>query len=124
MSYLFDYLYIIVTIGFIAYGQLIIKWRIVHFGELPIAFFEKVKFLIALLFDPMIFSGFVAVFVAALAWMAAMTKFDLSHVSSFMSLNFVVVLLLSAWCLNEPMTFHKVLGVSLIVGGVMVVARG
>lgn len=119
-----DYLYIVLTIGFTVYGQLILKWRIEKFGPLPADFFEKLKFLIGLLFDPVIFSGFAAAFLASLAWMAAMTKFDLSHAYPFMSLNFVVVLFLSAWLLGEPLTFSKVLGIALIVIGTVVAARG
>ena len=124
MSRLVDYLYIFATIGFTVYGQLILKWRIAKFGSLPTDFFEKLKFLISLLFDPAIFSGFFAAFLASLAWMAAMTKFDLSHAYPFMSLNFVVVLLLSGWLLSEPVTLQKTLGIALIVFGTVVAARG
>jgi drug/metabolite transporter (DMT)-like permease len=124
MSRPFDYLYIVATIVFTVYGQLILKWRIAEFGALPTGLFEKLRFLVSLFFDPAIFSGFFAAFLASLAWMAAMTKFDLSHAYPFMSLNFVVVLLLSGWLLNEPMTPQRVLGVTLIVLGTVVAARG
>jgi len=120
----FDYLYIFATIAFTVYGQLILKWRIGSFGPLPSDTTDKLKLLICLLFDPAIFSGFAAAFLASLAWMAAMTKFDLSHAYPFMSLNFVVVLLLSGWLLSEPMTLQKILGVGLIVLGTLVAARG
>ena len=119
-----DYLYIVLTIGFTVYGQLILKWRIAEFGPLPTDSFEKLKFLIGLLFDPAIFSGFAAAFLASLAWMAAMTRFDLSHAYPFMSLNFVVVLFLSAWLLEEPLTLSKVFGIAMIVIGTVVAARG
>lgn len=120
----FNYLYIFATIAFTVYGQLILKWRIAQYGSLPAGAVEKIKFLVGLLFDPAIFSGFVAAFLASLAWMAAMTKFDLSHAYPFMSLNFVVVLLLSGWLLSEPMTLQKAMGVGLIVLGTVVAARG
>jgi len=124
MPRLLDYFYIVATIGFTVYGQLILKWRIASFGPLPADTVEKLRFLISLLFDPAIFSGFAAAFLASLAWMAAMTKFDLSHAYPFMSLNFVVVLLLSGWLLNETVTLQKVLGIALIVLGTLVAARG
>jgi len=119
-----DYLYIFATIVFTVYGQLILKWRIEKFGSLPSSFPEKVKFLVSLLLDPVILSGFIAAFVASLAWMAAMTKFDLSHAYPFMSWNFVVVLLLSGWLLGEPVTLQRAMGVGLIVIGTVVGARG
>jgi len=119
-----DYLYIVATILLTVYGQLILKWRIAAFGALPMDFMGKVKFLLALLLDPVIFSGFAAAFVASLTWMAAMTKFDLNHAYPFMSLNFVVVLLLSGWLLSEPVTVQRVLGVGLIVLGTIISAKG
>jgi uncharacterized membrane protein len=124
MSRLLDYLYIFATIGFTVYGQLILKWRIAKLGVLPNDAYEKLKFLILLLFDPAIFSGFAAAFIASLAWMAAMTKFDLNHAYPFMSLNFVIVLVLSGWLLSEPVTLQKSLGITLIVIGTLVAARG
>lgn len=124
MPRLLDYLYIVATIGFTVYGQLILKWRITQFGPLPAELLEKLKFLMSLLFDPAIFSCFAAGFLASLAWMAAMTKFELSYAYPFMSLNFVVVLLLSSWLLSEPVTFQKILGVGLIVLGTVVAAHG
>lgn len=123
-SRLFDYIYIALTIGFTVYGQLILKWRIRHLGALPPDLFEKLKFLVSLLFDPAILSGFAAAFLASLAWMAAMTKFELSHAYPFMSLNFIVVLALSGWLLNEPITLQKLMGMTLIVTGTVIASRG
>lgn len=124
MSRFLDYFYIIATISFTVYGQMILKWRIATFGSLPEDIFGKLRFLISLLLDPAIFSGFATAFLASLAWMAAMTKFELSHAYPFMSLNFVVVLILSGWLLNEPVSLQKILGMGLIVLGTMVAARG
>lgn len=71
-----DYLYIVATIVFTVYGQVILKWRIGKLGALPPEALAKLKFLVMLLFDPAIFSGFAAAFLASLAWMAAMTRFE------------------------------------------------
>lgn len=53
---------------------------------------------------PFIISGFAAAFIAALCWMAAMTKFDLSYAYPFMSIPFIFVLFLSAFFFQEPIT--------------------
>lgn len=120
----FDYLYLLATIGLTVYGQLVLKWRIGAYGPLPTDWFEKLRFLLGLLLDPMILSGFAAAFLASLAWMAAMTKFELSHAYPFMSLNFVLVLLLSGWLMHEPVTALKLLGAGLIVVGTIVGSLG
>ena len=124
MSNLKDYIYILATIVFTVYGQLVLKWRVAFYGQLPSDFAEKLKFVFGILFDPWVFSGLCAAFFASLAWIAAMTKFDLTHAYPFTSLNFVIVLLLSGWLLSEQMTLQKVLGVALIMLGTMVAARG
>ncbi|UYO44980.1 EamA family transporter [Rhodopseudomonas palustris] len=124
MGRILDYGYIFATIALTVYGQLILKTRISTYGALPTNLDEKLWYLVRLLFDPLIFSGFAAAFLASFAWMAAMTKFDLSHAYPFMSLNFVVVLLLSGWLLSEPVSRQKIVGVALIVVGTVIAGRG
>ena len=119
-----DYSYIAATVAFTVYGQLILKWRIREFGPLPPGVLQKLGFLLFALCDPLILSGIFAAFLASLAWMAAMTKFELSHAYPFMSLNFVIVLVLSVWLLGEPLALAKIVGVGLIVLGTVVIARG
>lgn len=121
---LLDYSYIALTVLFTVYGQFILKWRIREFGAMPADFADKLRFLVGLIFDPAIFSGFVAAFLASLAWMAAMTRFELSHAYPFTSMSFVLVLLLGGWLLDEPLSTQRVVGVLLIVAGTAIAARG
>ena len=117
------YLYIFGTIFFTVYGQIILKWRINGVGSLPENFTDKIFFLLKLLFDPWIFSGFIAAFIASLFWMAAMTKFDISYAYPFMSSAFVLVFLLSVILFHEPITWQKIIGLLLIVAGITVTSR-
>jgi uncharacterized membrane protein len=120
----YDYIFIAATIGFTVYGQMILKWRLDNVGSLPEQLGEKMRALFFLVFDPAIFSGFVAAFLASLAWMAAISRFDLSHAYPFMSINFIIVLLISGWLFSEPMSIQKFLGVFLIAIGTTIAARG
>ena len=115
-----SYIYIALTIIFTVYGQIVIKWQASNAGPFPEDFNDKLLFLLRLVFNPWVLSGLAAAFLASLAWMAAMTKFDLSHAYPFMSLAFVLVLFLSAFFFNEPLTFSKIAGMALIVGGILV----
>lgn len=114
------YLYIVGTILFTVYGQLILKWRIATYGALPDGVYEKVLFLFKLLFDPFIFSGFFSAFIASFFWMAAMTKFDVSYAYPFMSGAFILVFLLSVLLFNEPITWQKIVGLLLITLGIVI----
>ena len=117
------YFYIFGTIFFTVYGQIVLKWRMNDMGSLPDGTSDKIIFLIKVLFDPWVFSGFFAAFIASFFWMAAMTKFDISYAYPFMSSAFVLVFLLSVMLFNESITWHKVIGLSLIVAGIIVTSR-
>ncbi|WP_158737217.1 EamA family transporter [Alteribacillus sp. YIM 98480] len=117
------YLYIFGTIFFTVYGQIMLKWRISKYSGLPDGLQEKVFFLLKLLFDPLILSGFLSAFVASLFWMAAMTKFDLSYAYPFMSLSFMLVFLLSIFLFHEAVTAHKMIGLLLIIAGIIVTSQ-
>ncbi|SEI02435.1 EamA-like transporter family protein [Halobacillus karajensis] len=117
------YLYIIGTILFTVYGQLMLKWRIEKFGSLPPGAIDKVFFLLQLLLDPFILSGFFSAFIASIFWMGAMTKFDISYAYPFMSLSFVLVFLLSVFLFQEPVTVQKVVGLSFIVIGIIITSQ-
>ena len=116
--------YILGTVAFTVYGQLILKWRIGLHGSLPECFIPKIIFLIKLLLDPFVFSGFAAAFIASFFWMAALSKLQLSYAYPFMSMAFVLGLGLSGALFNEPITWQKVGGMSLIVAGIALSSFG
>ena len=118
-----DFAYIALTILFTVYGQLVLKWRMDMNIDMPEKFSSKLWMLIGLIFDPWIFSSFFAAFLASLAWMMAMTKFELSYAYPFMSLNFVLVLILGVIYLGEEISVSKVVGLGLIVIGTYISSR-
>jgi multidrug transporter EmrE-like cation transporter len=61
-----------------------------------------------------------AAFLAALSWMAAMTRLSLSRTYPFVGLFFILVLSLSAVFFDEALTVAKVAGIGLIVAGLVV----
>ncbi|RYH15324.1 MAG: hypothetical protein EON54_28775, partial [Alcaligenaceae bacterium] len=99
-----NYLYIFLTIALTVFGQIAIKMQVLQAGALPEACGDKLAFLIRLLLNPWIISAFIAAFLASISWIGAMTKFPLSHAYPFMALNFVIVVLLSGWFFQEPLT--------------------
>lgn len=113
------------TVLLVVYSQLILKWRIPTFGALPAGEFDKVVFLLKVLLDPYVASGFIAAFLGALAWMAAISKIPLSvGFPAYYGLTFVLVMLGSAWVLNEQINSLKLIGAGLILLGVAVGSMG
>lgn len=118
------YVYIFLTIFFTVYGQLMIKSQMAGAGALPGPIVTKLIFLFRMFTNFWVMSSFVAAFLAALCWMAALTKFDLSHAYPFMGLTFVFVLLLGSLLFSEPITVLKVVGVVLILIGIGIGSQG
>lgn len=117
------YIYILGTVIFTVYGQIVLKWRITSLGQLPEETIKKIIFMLNATLDPYILSGFAAAFAASLFWMAAVTKFDLSFAYPFTSLSFVFVVILSAILFEEQLTFNKVIGMSFILLGIFFTSR-
>ncbi len=116
------YVYVALTVLLTVYGQLVIKWQLAG-KVLPEPLISKVLFLLAQLLNPWVFSGLFAAFVAALCWMAAMTKLPLSQAYPFTSLAIVLVFVASSVLFGESITSAKVLGTLLIVAGLFVISR-
>ncbi len=115
--------YILLTLLFTVYGQLVLKWQMGHAGPLPAGLDDKLWFLFRQFLNPWIISGFLSAFLASLAWMAAMTKFDLNYAYPFMSLAFIIVMVLSVMFFQEQITWNRVLGTLLVMLGLVVVTR-
>jgi multidrug transporter EmrE-like cation transporter len=118
-----SWVYVATTILLTVYGQLVVKWQVDRAGALPASLGDKVEFLARLVVNPWMISVFLAAFVAALAWMAAMTRLELSRAYPFVSLSFVLVLVFSAALFDETLTVSKVLGIVLILAGIVVGSR-
>ena len=118
------YLYVLGSVLCTVFGQIVVKWQVSKAGALPETFSQKIPFLLKLVLNPWVITSMAAGFLALVCWLAAMTKFELSYAYPFMSLAFVLVLILSAILFHETVTLPKVLGVLLIISGIIVASRG
>lgn len=117
-------MYIIFTLLFTVYGQLILKWRLSGLSfQLPEGVLNKLISLLKIIFDPYIFSGFVSAFAASLFWMAAMTQFEITKAYPFMSLAPALVFLFGVSLLGEAFTWGKLIGLIFIMVGIFITVK-
>jgi multidrug transporter EmrE-like cation transporter len=119
-----DYAYILGTILFTVYGQIVVKWQVSLAGPMPTEIVERAIFMLKLLFNPWILSSLTGAFLAFLCWVGAMTKFELSYAYPFTSLSFVLVLVMSAVFFRESVNVPKILGIVFIFAGILLGSRG
>ena len=124
MSRVIDHGYILCTIFFTVYSQLIIRWRVGLAGELPSGFPEKSLSIFQLLASPWVITAIIATLLAGISWMLTMTRFEISYAFPFISLTYVLMLIAGFYFFGESLSPMKLLGTFLVVSGLMIIARG
>ncbi len=115
---------VMLTITLTVYGQFVVKWQMLKRSPVPDSGIAQVAYVISALLNPWILSALAAAFLAALAWMLAMTKLPLSQAYPATALVFVFVVIGGAWAFSEPLNHWRIAGVLLIVLGLIVGSRG
>lgn len=119
-----SYAYVAVSISLMVYCQIVIKWQVASAVAHPENTASRLGLAIGLLINPWVISALAAAMLAAVLWMAALTKLDLSRAYPLVSLSFVAVTFASAWLFQEPLTGLKLAGVALICVGVAIGSQG
>jgi len=117
------YVFILTTVIATVMGQLVLKHAISRHGEIPGNIRDGLSFLIRALPDPLVILCFVFGFIAALAWIAAVSKSDLSFAYPFVSLSYPLVLLFASLLLNESVPVMRWIGILIIMFGIFVISR-
>jgi len=108
---------IIVGVIFAALGQ--VSWKIgMNEVETP-----SISSLASVLLNPFVLLGFVMYGLSTIFWLIALSKKDLSFVYPFMSLTYVLVLVLSSLVLKESVGPNKLVGALIIILGLIIIAR-
>jgi len=116
------YIFVLMTSLFTFLGQLIIKWRIdsIKFS-LSGTLSEKFTAIVSLLFDKFIVIGLISAVCAAIFWMIALSKFNLSHAYPIIiALLITLTVLSSVIFLGETLSFFKILGITFILLGLVI----
>lgn len=117
------FVYIGAAILMTLYGQIVVKWQVNVMGSHPTGMNQNFAFLFRMVTNPWVLSGFGAAFGAALAWMLAVSRLNLSYAYPFMSVTFPSILLISYLLFKEPVRLGNVVGVGFIVLGIIIHSR-
>jgi len=117
------HIFILLTVLFGFYGQMVLKWQVNLAGPLPATWPERATYVLRLLLNPWVMSSLAGAFLGMVTWMMALTKAELSYAYPFTSLSFVLILVASALLFDEAVTPAKLVGLGLIVAGIIVSSR-
>ncbi|MGQ4582576.1 EamA family transporter [Lysobacter sp. F60174L2] len=124
LSTSFPWLMVAATILLTTYGQIVLKWQVTTPAPIPFKAMEHWPPIMLMLLRPWVISALLAAFLAAVCWMMAMSRLELSRAYPFMALNFVLVGLLAVPFFGEALTRPKLVGLLLVVTGLVVLSRG
>ena len=111
---------IIIGVIFAAFGQVSWKLGMNQAGPLTALNFTSMT---AVLQNPYVLLGFVMYGLSTIFWLVALSKKDLSFVYPFISLTYILVLVLSSLVLKESIGLNKIAGTLAIIIGLIMISR-
>jgi len=111
---------IIIGIIFAAFGQVSWKLGMNQAGQLAALNFTTLS---TVLLNPYVLLGFVMYALSTIFWLIALSKKELSFVYPFISLTYVLVLMLSSLVLKEDIGLNKIAGTLAIIIGLIIISR-
>lgn len=104
-------------------GQTLLKLGVNHASATAVADGGPAGLIGMIATEPLVLMGLACYVLAALTWIAALTRLDLSVAYPFLALNFVLVALSSWLILGETVPLLRWLGILVICVGILLVAR-
>ena len=111
---------IIIGIIFAAFGQVSWKLGMNQAGQLAALNFTTLS---TVLLNPYVLLGFMMYALSTIFWLIALSKKELSFVYPFISLTYVLVLMLSSLVLKEDIGLNKIAGTLAIIIGLIIISR-
>jgi uncharacterized membrane protein len=111
---------IIVGVIFAALGQVSWKLGMNQVGQLSTFNSAAVS---GVVLHPYVLLGFVMYGLSTIFWLLALSKKDLSFVYPFISITYILVLVLSSVVLKESIGVNKLVGTLIIIIGLIIIAR-
>ena len=115
--------FILLTLTFTVVGQLLVKRGMIEVGSHPSQLGLLPRFLWQTLTNWKVIGGLAAAVIAALSWMIAVSRTDLSFAYPFMGLAIVLVLALSGALFREQIPFSRWVGVLVVCLGIFIASR-
>jgi len=110
--------FILLPIILTVVGEFLLK---VSVTDLTIGF--NLVSLLAIVSNPGIMIGVSFVIISAILWIVGMSKFQLSFMYPFLSLNYVIIIVGSEFFLKEDVNINRYISILLIIIGLVIISR-
>lgn len=115
--------YVLITIIGTVAGQLMLKSGMLQVGKIPSDAKEYIPFFFKALTNFRVVLSLILAFIAAMGWIAALSRLKLSYAYPFMASTFAFVLVFSHFLFKEEVSLIRWVGVFIIWFGVFLASR-
>ena len=102
-------------------GELLLKHGINQVGRFEFNAHGLRTALPRIILNPFIVLGFIGFGGGAVFWLAVLSRVPLSIAYPTLALSYLIVVVEAWWLLKERVTWQRMLGVAIIVGGVIII---
>lgn len=115
------YIFVAISILLGAFGQVFMKLGTTKMESH--ANYSVILKIFHILFNPIIFTGLSFYAISAILWIFGISKVPLSQAYPMVAFSYVIVFVLSVLLFKESVTLPKIGGLSLIIVGVLLIAK-
>jgi len=123
MSWLQRNAFLLLYILFTVASQIIMRWRVGPSSDAATDAMSRFQFVTSMLLTPWVWGAILCTFLAGVAWMLALTRFELTYAFPFTGVSFVLILFAGAYLFGEHVSLARIAGTLLVVLGLIVVVR-
>jgi multidrug transporter EmrE-like cation transporter len=118
--------FILVSVVLAALAQLTLKHgmdQVTHGRQLPLDLAQPLETLRRVGMNVFVWMGLATFVVSAAVWLVVLSRASLSFAYPFVSLTYVLILLVDRLVLHQPISGVRYGGVALIIGGILLISR-
>ena len=117
------FLLVLASVGLNAAAQLLLKAAAMRLAPLPAGLADMPGFLPRLALNPFLIAGLACYVLSVGVWLAVLAKLEVSAAYPFVSIGYVIAVIVGYFYFNEAVTLERLFGVGLICAGLFFIAR-
>ncbi len=110
--------FVILPVFFTVVGELFLKASLNGLG-----FKIQPETIMVGVLQPKVLLGIICIVIAACLWVVAMSKFELSFIYPFLSIDYIAIIIGSQIVLGEQVPFLRYISAGLIITGLIIISR-
>lgn len=116
-------LLILLSVSLNAAAQILMRWGMLRVGEVSLAQ-SLVTALPRMISNVFLWLAMASYGISIVTWMVVLSRVEVSYAYAFSSLGFVLVAIMGAFMLKEPIPAQRAAGIAVVCIGIIILAKG